>query len=301
MEVLFLNHKVKQCGVYQYGLRLSQIFQKSEDLKYHYHEIADINEYNELLLRYDKLIAILYNYHFITMPWLNKTTIQKSLKNIGISHESPNDIFDVNYKVENVPRPLFEDLDLEEYIPSSRSIENFINHRKENVLIFGSFGFGFKNKNFHQIVSLINQNYDEAIIKLVIPVAEYDSNKDNTNALAVKLCREANHKPNIELMITHEFFDNKDILKFLSSNSLNIFLYEKMPERSISSVIDYALSVKTPFAISDSHMFRHIYSDEICLYKKSISYCIANSVAYCDRFREIYSNRNLLAFFRNII
>ena len=71
-------------------------------------------------------------------------------------------------------------------------------------------------------------------------------------------------------MIHTDFVNENDLLIFLQSNTMNIFLYDNLHGRGISSTIDYALSVRRPLGISDSFMFRHIYSDEICLYKNSI-------------------------------
>ena len=111
-----------------------------------------------------------------------------------------------------------------------------------------------------------------------------------------------NKKEGIILMITHDFFSNADMLKFLKSNTMNIFLYSHDGNTNgISSTVDYALSVKKPLAISDSFMFRNIYSDEICLYKKSIEYCLKSSVDYCSVFLEKYSNQNLINKFRKIV
>jgi hypothetical protein len=82
---------------------------------------------------------------------------------------------------------------------------------------------------------------------------------------------------------------------------MNIFLYDKLNGRSISSTIDYALSVKKPLAISDSCMFKHIYSDEICLYTNTIQHCLNNSEKYLYPFLEKYSNNNLRSIFKKMI
>ena len=74
-----------------------------------------------------------------------------------------------------------------------------------------------------------------------------------------------------------------------------------MNNRGISSTIDYALSVKKPLGISNSYMFRNIYSDEICLYKTSMKDCILNSVSYCDKFVNEYSEENIINKFNYII
>jgi hypothetical protein len=60
------------------------------------------------------------------------------------------------------------------------------------------------------------------------------------------MCFQKNIKPGILLLITHDFFSTNEILTFLQSNTMNIFLYDQMHGRGISSAIDYAISVKKP-------------------------------------------------------
>jgi hypothetical protein len=95
-------------------------------------------------------------------------------------------------------------------------------------------------------------------------------------------------------MVTHKFFTNEEIILFLHSNSCNIFLYDKLDGRGISSVIDYSISVNKPFVISDSYMFRHVYSDNICIYKRDIKTAIKNSIDILPFFLNKYTNKNLI-------
>jgi hypothetical protein len=288
MKILFLNHKLQQCGVYQYGVRLYSILKKTSNIEYIYIEIENIYEYMSVIQEYSDVRAIIYNYHNVTMSWLNKHTIQKKVKNIGIPHESTHDFFDViceidptYIKTENIypiPRPMFDDVDeiLKSYTPSTPKIRGFIEYSEENVPIFGSFGFGITNKGFHRIVKIVNEQYTNAIIKFVIPIPAFgDGSYSYGMEQILTKCIE-NNTNKLKILVTYDFFTNEDLLYFLKSNTMNIFLYDLMPNRSISSVIDYALSVNTPIGISDSHMFRHIYSDDICLYKTSIRDCIEN-------------------------
>lgn len=78
---------------------------------------------------------------------------------------------------------------------------------------------------------------------------------------------------------------------------MNIFLYDSLPNNGISSVIDFALSVEKPLAISDSCMFEHIYDDSICVYKTPLLEIMKNSVEYCKQFREKYSHKNFIEKF----
>ena len=311
--VLFLNHKKQQCGVYQYGKRLFNIISQQDKYCIIYREIDCLQEYYQVLSEYDKLIAIIYNYHILVMPWLHASNIQRQCPNIGIPHESSPDLFDFVANIDpdapettnsrSLPRPIFENVEsqLLNSGSGSGSNEEFIHrHTKTDIPIFGSFGFGFSNKGFPKIVELINSNYDNAVIKFVIPIADFDPNP-NTVHNAVDSCLKANTKPGIILMFTHNFFTDTEILKFLSINTMNIFMYDQMYGRGNSSVIDYAISVNRPLGISDSYMFRHIYSNEICLYQTTIRHILDNSKDYCSKYRTKYSHKNLVAKFCDIL
>jgi hypothetical protein len=266
-------------------------------------EIETVEEYQNAITY--SPTTIIYNYHQSTMPWLNRDTIQKEVMNIGIPHESPEYLFDIVVDIDpiasesanrfSIPRPIYENVDalLEAYTPSP-SIKEFIDYAQPGVPVFGSFGFGFLNKGFYRLVQLIDATHDEAIIKLIIPSAHFDPNRDHTISTMRQICENLPRKPSIQLMITHEFVSNEDLLLFLKSNTVNLFLYDTLEGRGISSAIDYALSVNTPLAISDSHMFRHIYSDDICVYKRPLVECIKHSLEYCTPFLQTYSHDALI-------
>lgn len=284
--ILFLNHTKIQCGVYQYGLRLFDVLKYMKDIQYRYIEVGEYSDYINTLASNTDASAIIYNYHASTMPWLNAKTIQTNICNIGIPHESSHGFFNIiceidptqqSYgKIYSIPRPKFTTL-LENYTPSTTAILDFINYKLDDCDTFGSFGFGFANKGFDKIVQMVNAQYDKALIKFVIPKPVFSGeNYDRQYQSIIDRCTQFNTKPGIKLMISCDFFTNDDVLYFLKSNTMNLFLYDEMKGRSISSVIDYAVSVRTPFGISNSCMFRHIYSDNICLYKNSICDCIAN-------------------------
>lgn len=309
MKVLFLNSKIQNCGVYQYGFRLFDILKKSTMIEYIYLEIDSLDEYNDLSFTN----TLIYNYHVSTMPWLNLNTINKNVKNISISHESYCDFFDMNLDIDPdgevthknfpIPRPIYENID--EFLSSHKitndSIKNFINYSEPNIPIFGTFGFGFENKGFDKVISHVNEQYDHAIIKLLIPDAFFDPNKMHTTNKMLLKCKNIPIKKGIKLLFIHDFFSTNDLLYFLRSNTMNIFMYDEMTGRGISSTIDYALSVKKPLGISNSYMFRNVYSDDICLYKTSIEKCIEHSVSYCSKFLQKYSHENTKNTFEKLI
>jgi hypothetical protein len=110
-------------------------------------------------------------------------------------------------------------------------------------------------------------------------------------------------KSNIKLEITTDFLDDDGLLNFLASSTINVFLYDHMPERGLSSVIDYALSVKKPLAISKSHMFRHILaaSPSICYEDRTLSEIISSDSDPLQQFRDKWSPSNFIKRYETII
>ena len=312
-QVLFLNHTEQTCGVYQYGIRIYDILKRSSRVSYIYCEIKDYNEYIDCLSSHQHS-KVIYNYHAVTMPWLKSTNIQKIVKNIAIPHESDYSMFDIILNINpaepetlnrySIPRPIYENVNnlIDNCKIENVEIENFINYRKEYTPIFGSFGFGFDNKGFDKIVNVVSRYCNRAIIKFIITTPHFSGNSfETTISKVIKNLHSQNTNPNIEILISRNFFTNEEVLKFLSSNTANIFMYDKMPGRGISSVIDYAISANAPIVISDSFMFRHIYSDEICIYKNNLIDCINNSKRMLPTFLSRYSNKNLIDKMDNII
>jgi hypothetical protein len=315
MLILFINHKRQQCGVYQYGLRLYTILKCMENVQHEYVEIDCYAEYTELLTKHKNVSAIIYNYHFSTMNWLNSQVIQRNVRNIFIPHDSQVDFADITIEIDptranqinkyTIQRPIFENISsmLVNYIPSTDLIKQFIELKKDDYYTFGSFGFGFYNKGFDKVVKLVNDQYDKAIIKLVIPTAHFGGPYyDNMRSDILNRCQSFVSKPNIHIVVSFEFFTNNDLLYFLNSNTANLFMYDKCENRSISSVIDYAISVNTPIGISDSLMFQHIYNDDICLYNVSIDECIRNNSKFRDNieYMQHFDNTKLIDTFLQV-
>lgn len=303
MKVLFLNHKQQQCGVYQYGYRSSNILQKEQKYDFIYTEIENQEEYFNILSKED-FRAIIYNYHPLTMPWLNKSHLDnnRSVKHLCIHHEgSKHDGIGFDfYLMANstfidtstefaIPRPLFEGITFEKphnYLP-----------------VISSFGFGFGNKGFGRVVKAVNDEFDEAIIRLHIPRAFFGDKDGQATASILPGCFSELKKPGISLELTHNFLTDQELLKFLSQSDLNIFLYDEMLGRGLSSVIDYALSVDTPIAINKTYMFKHIYnaSPSICVEDSSLKDIIFRGDAPLRPFKSLYSHSNFIKKYESIL
>lgn len=303
-NVIFLNHKEKQCGVYQYGKRSADILKKSSVYNFIYAEVASEEEYFSVIHAYYP-IAIIYNYHLATMPWISNNSLRifPNISHYGLQHEggvassisfrhylmvdsthsiAPPNIF-------SIPRPLFENIN--------------VIYPTNTIPVISSFGFGFGNKGFRYLVKLVNDQFDEAIIRLHIPRSFYGDREGQSSATIFPGCYDEVKKPNIKLEITTNFLDDTEVLQFLANSNLNAFLYDEMPNRGLSSVIDYALSVNVPIATTKSCMFRHLKhtSPSICVENRTLPDIISSGTTPLQQYREKWSYANFIKAYEKII
>jgi hypothetical protein len=260
VKVLLVNSKIFECGVYQYGKRIKNILQNESRYEFLNLETNNVEDFDSILSIHNPDI-IIYNWHTATMKWLSrqKTEQLKNKKQLFIFHELtyPYNLHSDGY--------LTADMSFnpsERIYPLIRPIFDFSLKKETNeVPVIGSFGFGFDNKGFEKICELVSQTFNKAIIKLHITNPFFGDYSGNTTNNIIERCKNKITNPNVSVVFTTNFLSDNDILKFLNSNSLNVFLYDEMHGRGLSSVIDYAISVDTPLAVNNSYMFRHITTE----------------------------------------
>jgi SAM-dependent methyltransferase len=264
------------------------------------------------------------------MPWLTKKIIPKLYQNkiskikaiqIGIIHEITQELSDksVNYRnkflfFRNPTNSIFDfyiaadpTLLLKNPIvyKTGRLIKKYNcehPHIPEKLTI-GSFGFATPNKGFEKIIELVQAEFEESIIKINIPPADFgDSQGENAKKIEEN-CKKLIRNPKIKLEITHDFLEGDKILDFLSRNSINIFLYEDSGPRGISSTIEYAMAVNKPIAISNNSMFRHILDIQpsICVNNNSLKKIIENGSQVLNERIDDWSEENMIWEYERII
>lgn len=237
-RILFLNHSAERCGVADYGRRVFDILQPHMDITY-------CDTYPD----YTGYDTALYNYHYATMPVIRFT--DPGVKHIVLFHEAHLDYDpDQVINVRDLPRPLFENLDLIDV--------------KNEVPVIGSFGFGFPEKDYPRICQLVKDQYSKALIRLNIPFAQFGDNEGKLALGEVVKCMDILKGTEIVLHVDYDFLEPPQLLEWLNLNDINLFLYTYSKGRGISSATDYALSVRKPIGISNSEMFRHL-PREICV------------------------------------
>jgi hypothetical protein len=292
--ILFVNHKEPRCGVYQAGLGISKILKKSNKYRLEYVEVENLTQF-ENYFNFSKPDVVLYNYHPAPMPWLNLSIIKQyeSLaKSMVIQHEgfhNPDNTTFQYYIFANAAMEILPEWN--NVFVVGRPLKKYDGDYPTNSIpTIGSFGFGFLNKRYELIAKAVNSEFDNAIINLQISYAKYGDNEGFSARQSVELCRKEISKPGIELRVSHAFLPEQDLLKFLASNDINVFLYDDMPGRGSASTIDWALSVKRPIAVSKTYMFKHLVTEpSVFIEDNNLKTILANGTEPLHKFYNMWS------------
>lgn len=306
--LLIVNHSQENCGVQSYGKRVAQIFKGSKKWNVMYVENAE----GVYLIRLVEMLRpkfIIYNYLPQTMPWLTHPMISAIrgfdfgvkqgliVHNIGYAeifdfylHQNPRHPQDGN----NFPllRPLFD--------YRRGGAEPAVHGSPPRI---GTFGFALPEKNYASIVQLVNAQFDEAEIRMHLTLSHFRPNADWLNTIQAACYHEIT-KPGIHLTITTDFRDDEAILDFLAGNDLNVFLYQHFPHyNGISSVIDYALSVRKPIAVNKSGLFSHInyVVPSICVEDNPLPLIMRNGFEVVRPFAEDWSNERFISHLEGVL
>jgi SAM-dependent methyltransferase len=305
--ILIVSHKQKQCGIYQYGVNITEALQKSDRYAFAYAECSNYTELKNAVAQTNPA-AIIYNYYQTTMPWLTKEMArQYQIPQLGIMHDFTQEDAD------KVTRELFDwhlcpDPTLVENNPivfkTKRLIPAYINSQNvPNIVTIGSFGFGFSDQGCERLVSLVQEELERAKIVLYLPFNKVVDRQGQYALATAENCRKLIYKTGIELVINHEFLSKKQLLNFLASNTINAFLYDTLKYRGLSTVIDWALAVQRPIAVTKTKVVRHLSSviGNISVEHKTLKEIIQNGVAPLVPFYNEWSEDSFIVDYENIL
>lgn len=261
-KVLFVNFAVSNCGVHHYGENLFSVLASSKRFSFEYADILNLEDL-DLAVERGGFVAVLVNYHPQTLPFIQIDMPRRyAIPCIAVMHEM------TQTEADNMPRRIFQYYVMGD--PTLRQNNNYVFStgriipRYENknplpaITTVGSFGFSVGSKGYQRLVDAVQEEFDEAIIRINIPANGIIDQDGGEARRQIDLCRARLWKPGIQLKATHEFFDNAQLTDFLATNTLNAFLYDYVPQAGISSSTDHALAARRPIAITQSIMFRHL-------------------------------------------
>lgn len=300
---LFINCVEAQDSIFESGKMVYQCLVNSAGYSLDYAEITRENV--TIPTKYD---FYFFNYHNITMSWLDPTSIKKSLPGVKITmvlEISPNDPFvycspedfdaycvldpTLNIKQSNVyafPRPL------------EIFGENPVYEEKE-VPVIGSFGFATPGKGFEHVIDAVNREFDRAVVRINIPYATYtDENGIYAKQLA-QMCKD-NAKSGIEVIVTHDFMSKAELIEWCGQNTLNCFLYDRN-QPGLAATTDQAITSGRPLIVSKNNTFRHIQKYIKPFPYQSLKDAIVNTPEKVAEIQRDWSPENFRKRFEEIL
>lgn len=262
-RVLFANYAVPNCGVHQYGHTLFRTLLESTRFEFVYAGIVSLADLDNAVAE-SGCAALIVNHHPQTLPFIRVDAARRyPVPCIAVMHEMTKEeaecMGDGFFQYYVMGDPTLRTSNRRVFV-TGRIIPVYENRSPvPRVVTVGSFGFSVGSKGFRRLVDVVQEEFDEAVIRINIPA---NGIIDKDAALAreqIDLCRERLWKPRIKLVGTHEFLDDGGLLGFLASNTLNALLYDYLPQAGISSAVDQALAARRPLAITRSVMFRHVF------------------------------------------
>jgi hypothetical protein len=297
-KVLFVNSSVKECGVYQYGLRLGNIITRSTEHEVRYAEVFDLEGFRSLDI--SDIDVILFNYIEVgpggPFGWVEPglcTELKQKYKIGTILHTAWQGV-EFDFKIDQdpdgplgIPRPL----------PLCSELSTTVN----DIVTVGSFGFQGDRKGFEDILTVVSDQFEQANINLHITSNFYGDSTASCRDLQVQNIRNISLKEGIKLTVTTEFINDNETINFLSKNDINLFPYKGGED--ISSVIDYAIASCKPFGVTTARCFRHVYDKNIDIKETSIKDMIefSNSTNYVQNIKKSWSPEKLIETFNIII
>jgi hypothetical protein len=302
MKGLFINTEQAICSIHESGLMVYNCIKESKEFTLEYTELKQ--EKLDIPANYD---FYLFNYHFSTTGWLNTKSVRNlpGLKGTVVLEILPNDPFvycspfDFDFycvldpsmkfrhkKVFVFPRPL------DEYAGELSTKEN-------TIPVIGSFGFATKGKGFEHVVTAVNKEFEEAVVRINIPHGTFtDPSHHYAQELAAQ-CK-AIAKPGIDVQITHEFMSKEKLIYWCSENTLNCFLYDRnMP--GLSATTDQAITSQRPLAVSNNATFRHITSYLKPYPEKTLQSSIRDSAEIVKKMKDDWSAKSFCLLFEKML
>ncbi|MEO6539144.1 MAG: hypothetical protein ABIT07_03265 [Ferruginibacter sp.] len=330
IRILFVSHKEAKCGVYEFGKCISDVLDYSTQFQFIRVECFSLAELKAAIAEHQPT-AIIYNYHPSVMPWLC-TKISKGLYRnnisgikaiqLGIVHEITQYVADnaTAYRNRYITGTSLKKLNtlFDFYIAPDPTLllknplvfktgRLILKYNKEvispAITTIGSFGFATPKKGFELLVRKVQEEFEQAIIRINMPAATF-GDRDGRNARKIaENCRNIITDSKIKLEISHEYLNNEQLLDFLAGNSINVFMYEDKTGRGISSAVDNALAVKKPIAVSRCPMFRHVLGAKpsICVEDVSLRTILKNGFAPLEKISKNWDAKNLLWDYERIL
>lgn len=296
---LFINCVEAKDSIFESGKMVFECLSGSDKYSLDYVELTPEN--TTLSTDYD---FYFFNYHHITMAWLDTESIKKLLPGAKITmvlEVSPNNPFiycppnDFDYYI-----PLDPTLKLNKnnVFPFPRPLEKFEKvapYQEKEIPVIGSFGFATPGKGFEHVIDAVNREFDRAKVRINIPYADYTDEGGKYAKELAQMCKDR-AKNGIEVVVTHDFMSKPELLNWCGENTLNCFLYDRN-QPGLAATTDQAITSGRPLITSKNNTFRHIQKYIKPFPYQSLQNAIKNTPAQVQQIQRDWSAENFRTMF----
>lgn len=315
-KILFVTQTLgrkKACGIGLIGKLVGESLVKSK--KYDF-EVFYTDSEKELLkkIRETNPKAIIYNYHCSTMPWIESQKLRNkfsSIIHIMLHHDihqeiidsyKPHKNFGFKYLVTADPTLMGNDhvFLINRLIPPYKPDP----YRERGIPVIGFQGFGARHKGIHKIAERVQEEFDEAIIRLHIPFSFYGDPDGKQAFKRVQEVRDIIKKPGIKIESSHRLLSTERIVEFLSENTINCYFYDYFPrEVGLASSPDYALAARRPIAVTKSQQLRNFIglNPSICIEDHSLKEIISFGTKPLENLHQCYAEESVVRDYERML
>jgi hypothetical protein len=259
---LFLNTENAICSIFESGKMCYDCLVQSKNYSLDYVELSEQNR--TIATNYDFYI---FNYHFTRMSWLDTRFIKnlpgfKATIVLEMSQNSPFDcVSPDDFDAYIVLDPTCKHFKKNVYA-FSRPLDIALNatnvYQSSDIPVIGTFGLSFSDKGFDEVIKAVNEEFEDAIIKINVPKSD---NVTSTTLNEFKsLVASFNIKKGIKIEISDHYFSKEELIDWCAQNTLNVFLYNRRVGNGLSATTDQAIASGRPLAVSTNPTFRHIHT-----------------------------------------
>lgn len=289
------------CGIGLIGQSRAESLIKSEKYDFRILYTDQDSDLEHYIVNFNP-VAVIYNFHSQTTRWVQDQSLRLKYEDriafIMLHHDmhqklvdefNPRDYYGFKYLITDD-----DTLKGNQYVfPVVRlmppgKLEKYANPK---IPIISFQGFGPRHKGIHKIAKQVQEEFDEAILRLHIPYSFYgDPEGSNAKARAHEVI-DIIKKPGIRIEFSHNLKKSEEVLKFLSESTINCYFYDYLDGAGLASATDYAIAAMRPIAITKSHQFRHLMNLEpsICIEDHSLTEIISFGLEPLNILHKKYS------------
>jgi len=307
-KFLFINTRDTKCSIYKSGQMFYDSIKDGKNWTVDYVEVdkLDINQLHAGQIVYKDGTTVetydvyIFNYHDHTMRTVEGVysehfgNLPGVRYNIILEMEPNNPV--VNLKNDNFHGYIVLDPTMKYGDPRFHAFPRSLQKTKvkpyveRDIPVIGSFGLPTLGKGFHLIVEAVNAEFDRAIVRLNLPQGTYTQPYANLPREIEDQCKSI-AKEGIEVIVTHDFMSDEELVNWCSENTLNAFFYNRTIP-GLAAATDQAIMSGRPLATSDNKTFRHILEHQPAYPQRSLKDTIANGATEVAAMQAAWSYKS---------